>query len=76
LQGAIVDLGERGEFFADHVDNPGANLGCAVCGRGLRCLWLNADFLFGSLFVRVEFAVETAIAADQLVSGMLLDPVL
>ena len=76
LQGAIVDLGERGEFFADHVGNPGADLGCAVCGCGLRCLWLDGDILFGSLFVRAEFGAETAVAADQPVLRVLLDPVL
>jgi hypothetical protein len=37
---------------------------------------LDGDFLFGSLFFRAEFGVKAAVAADQPVLRVLLDPVL
>jgi hypothetical protein len=37
---------------------------------------LQSDFLFGSLFLRPEFRIEPAVAADQPVLRVLPDPVL
>ena len=75
LHGAIVDRGERGELFADHVVDFGADLVRAAGGgrlflRGRR--WLSG--LVARLFD--FFGEQAAVAADQPVSGILLDPVL
>ena len=76
LQGMVIGLGEGWKVFADHAGDSGADPGCTVRGRGLRCLWLDGDFLLGSLFFRAEFGAKPAVAADQPVLRVLLDPVL
>ena len=75
LQGAIVNSGEGWELFADHVVDFGADL---VRAAGGGRLFLGGRCWLSGLVVRLFdfFGEQAAVAADQPVSGILLDPVL